>query len=174
VGRRIRQVRQLRGVSQQELAELLGLTFQQVQKYEHGANRVSAGVLAEISAALGVPPSAFFEGLPGTTPGGVRGEAASERLARREARLLRLLRGAPGHVRDAVEALLEASSGGDGGDADRTPEDAGGTAPAGPAAAGDEAEAAAGIAAAAPAAARPPRRRYGAAWDPADVRRSRA
>jgi transcriptional regulator with XRE-family HTH domain len=63
VGARIRLRRRLHGVSQEKLAEALGLTFQQVQKYERGANRVSASKLYEIAAALSTPVSFFFEGL---------------------------------------------------------------------------------------------------------------
>src|ERR1700760_1136603 len=66
VGARIRMRRKLLGVSQQALAESLGLTFQQVQKYERGANRVSASKLYEIARALHVPVPYFFEGLADT------------------------------------------------------------------------------------------------------------
>ena len=61
VGARIRLRRRMQGVSQEKLAEALGLTFQQVQKYERGANRVSASKLYEIAAALRAPVDAFFE-----------------------------------------------------------------------------------------------------------------
>src|SRR5271154_1993055 len=63
VGARIRLRRRMQGVSQERLAEALGLTFQQVQKYERGANRVSASKLYEIARALHVPVGWFFEGL---------------------------------------------------------------------------------------------------------------
>jgi transcriptional regulator with XRE-family HTH domain len=63
VGARVRMRRRLSGVSQEKLAEALGLTFQQVQKYERGANRVSASKLYEIAAALQTPVAFFFEGL---------------------------------------------------------------------------------------------------------------
>ncbi|MBV9996089.1 MAG: helix-turn-helix transcriptional regulator [Caulobacteraceae bacterium] len=63
VGARIRMRRRILGVSQERLADALGLTFQQVQKYERGANRVSASKLYEIAAALKTPVSHFFEGL---------------------------------------------------------------------------------------------------------------
>lgn len=56
--------RVLLGMSQEKLGEALGLTFQQVQKYEKGSNRIGASRLQEISKALQVPPSFFFEGLP--------------------------------------------------------------------------------------------------------------
>jgi transcriptional regulator with XRE-family HTH domain len=64
VGKRIRICRLLLGMNQQTLAEALGLTFQQVQKYEHGANRVSASRLSAMAEALSVPISYFFDGLP--------------------------------------------------------------------------------------------------------------
>ena len=63
VGALIRARRKALGISQSELADWLGLTFQQVQKYERGANRVSASKLYEIAKTLQVPVSYFFEGL---------------------------------------------------------------------------------------------------------------
>ncbi|MDG2520240.1 helix-turn-helix transcriptional regulator [Caulobacter segnis] len=66
VGARIRQVRRARGVNQEQLAESLGLTYQQVQKYERAANRVSASKLYQIARLLETPVSAFFEGLEAT------------------------------------------------------------------------------------------------------------
>jgi len=63
VGVRIRMRRRMQGVSQEKLAEALGLTFQQVQKYERGANRVSASKLYEIAATLKAPVAYFFDGL---------------------------------------------------------------------------------------------------------------
>lgn len=61
VGQRLRVRRSLLGFSQEKLASLIGLTFQQVQKYERGTNRVSAGRLYELSKILDVPVSYFFE-----------------------------------------------------------------------------------------------------------------
>jgi transcriptional regulator with XRE-family HTH domain len=66
VGARIRMRRKLLGVSQERLAEQLGLTFQQVQKYERGANRVSASKLYEIAKALQTSVAYFFDGLADT------------------------------------------------------------------------------------------------------------
>jgi transcriptional regulator with XRE-family HTH domain len=66
VGKRIRLQRWTKGVTQQQLAENVGIKFQQIQKYETGANRVSASRLYDIAAALGVPISFFFEGLDGS------------------------------------------------------------------------------------------------------------
>jgi len=64
VGNRIRLRRMLIGMSQERLGDLLGLTFQQVQKYEKGVNRVGAGRLFQVSQILGVPISYFYEGVP--------------------------------------------------------------------------------------------------------------
>jgi len=64
VGARIRTRRLLHDMNQDTLATALGLTFQQVQKYESGANRVSASRLFEIAEVLGVTPEYFFSGLP--------------------------------------------------------------------------------------------------------------
>jgi transcriptional regulator with XRE-family HTH domain len=63
VGARVRMRRKILGVSQEKLADSLGLTFQQVQKYEKGANRVSASKLYEIAAALQTQVAYFFDGL---------------------------------------------------------------------------------------------------------------
>jgi transcriptional regulator with XRE-family HTH domain len=63
VGSRVRLRRMLIGMSQEKLGELLGLTFQQVQKYEKGANRIGASRLYDISTILGVPVSYFFDDL---------------------------------------------------------------------------------------------------------------
>lgn len=60
VGARVRLLRKVRGMSQQALAEAIGVTFQQIQKYERGANRVSASMLSRISEALDTPISEFF------------------------------------------------------------------------------------------------------------------
>jgi transcriptional regulator with XRE-family HTH domain len=65
VGSRIRMRRQLVSMSQEKLGELLGITFQQVQKYEKGTNRISASRLFYTAKILGVPVQSFFEDLPG-------------------------------------------------------------------------------------------------------------
>ena len=66
VGLQVRLRRKELKISQEKLAEALGLTFQQVQKYERGSNRISASKLFEIARALQVPIGWFFEGLSGT------------------------------------------------------------------------------------------------------------
>ncbi|MCP5038155.1 MAG: helix-turn-helix transcriptional regulator [Rhodobacteraceae bacterium] len=63
VGRKIREARLVRGMTQSGVAKQLGLSFQQLQKYETGYNRVSASKLFELSQLLDVQPSYFFEGL---------------------------------------------------------------------------------------------------------------
>ncbi len=62
VGKRLRQRRRLLGLTQQKLAEAVSIRFQQIQKYESGANRISASRLWALSRALDVPVSYFFEG----------------------------------------------------------------------------------------------------------------
>ena len=64
VGLRIRMRRKELGLSQDKLADALGITFQQIQKYERGANRVSASKLWETARAMQVPINCFYEGLP--------------------------------------------------------------------------------------------------------------
>jgi transcriptional regulator with XRE-family HTH domain len=66
VGGRIRQRRNLLGMSQDKLAGNLGVTFQQVQKYENGVNRVGASRLFQVAKTLGVPVAYFFDGFQGT------------------------------------------------------------------------------------------------------------
>ena len=63
IAQRIRLLRQKQQISQEQLAEALGISFQQVQKYERGINRVSAGRLLEVAAALSVPVETFYEGV---------------------------------------------------------------------------------------------------------------
>jgi transcriptional regulator with XRE-family HTH domain len=68
VGQRIRAQRMLLGLSQTQVADRLDVTFQQVQKYERGVNRVGAGRLNQIATILGVPVTFFYEGAPGSEP----------------------------------------------------------------------------------------------------------
>ena len=64
VGSRVRLRRTLLGMSQEKLGEAIGLTFQQVQKYERGANRIGASRLFDLSRVLDVPVSFFFDDMP--------------------------------------------------------------------------------------------------------------
>ncbi len=68
VGARIRLRRSLAGMSQTQLAGRIGVTFQQVQKYERGTNRIGASRLMQICAVLEVTPAWLFEGAPGPQP----------------------------------------------------------------------------------------------------------
>lgn len=98
VGANIRRLRRERGMSQETLSALVGVTFQQLQKYERGANRVSCSRLLEIAAALHVAPSVLLPESEGgahehTTIDAFRGLqtrliAAFEQLTRRQARVL--------------------------------------------------------------------------------------
>jgi transcriptional regulator with XRE-family HTH domain len=65
VGERVRMYRVKAGISQTALSQHLGITFQQIQKYEKGLNRIGASRLQQISEALNVPIALLFEGLPG-------------------------------------------------------------------------------------------------------------
>jgi len=73
VGRRLRQRRALLGLSQDKLGRAVGLTFQQIQKYERGANRIGASRLLQLSRELAVPIAYFFEDAPGQTEKPARG-----------------------------------------------------------------------------------------------------
>ena len=104
VGRRIRQRRTLLGMSQEKLAEALDLTFQQVQKYERGTNRVGAGRLHQLSQALDVPVAYFFEGLGEPTEGAEPNAPEQDLLSRRES--LALIRAYYGISDPAVRRRL--------------------------------------------------------------------
>jgi transcriptional regulator with XRE-family HTH domain len=82
VGQRLRMRRTLLGLSQGELARSVGLTFQQIQKYERGVNRIGASRLAEFAIALDVPPGWFFEELPGLPTKPKRGSRAESSAIR--------------------------------------------------------------------------------------------
>ena len=78
VGRRVRMRRKMMAMSQEKLADALGLTFQQVQKYENGTNRIGASRLQQMSHILQVPVAFFFEGAPNASaPHGSNGSALS-------------------------------------------------------------------------------------------------
>lgn len=74
VGQRLRELRMLAGLSQSDVASALGLTFQQLQKYERGFNRVSSSRLFKLGQFFRVPVSVFFEGLENRQPAGDGGE----------------------------------------------------------------------------------------------------
>lgn len=86
VGKRIRQRRWLVGMTQQQLAEQVGIKFQQIQKYETGANRVSASRLWDISEAMDVPVNFFFEGIENeVTAAGSTGSVPADLMGDKEA-----------------------------------------------------------------------------------------
>jgi transcriptional regulator with XRE-family HTH domain len=107
IGLRIRECRVLHGLSQQQLASSIGVTYQQIFKYEHGVNRVSAGRLYEIAQELDTPVESFFAGLEnsdGRLPHGQRrlfllmrsiGEIKSEKRREALGHLVRVLAGQP-------------------------------------------------------------------------------
>lgn len=78
VGGRIRLRRNMLGMSQEKLGESLGITFQQIQKYEKGSNRVGASRLQAIAGILSVPVSFFFEDAPGQEAAGPRSGLAED------------------------------------------------------------------------------------------------
>lgn len=83
VGSRVRMQRILLGMSQEKLGEALDLTFQQVQKYEKGTNRIGASRLQQISKILNVSPGFFFDGVP-ALDGNVETSAAQAEFAEEE------------------------------------------------------------------------------------------
>jgi transcriptional regulator with XRE-family HTH domain len=117
IGIKIRQIRKSWGISQIELAEKIGVSFQQVQKYEKGSTRISASRLMQISEALNVNITAFFEGLektpkvsdpsPGYTPG--KGPFEDIRaLSKEEITLFKLFRNVKNRkVRESIIKLLK-------------------------------------------------------------------
>ena len=78
VGSRVRMRRMMLGMSQEKLGDALGLTFQQVQKYEKGTNRIGASRLQQIAHILQVPVSFFFEGAPTGSTGATHSGGMSE------------------------------------------------------------------------------------------------
>lgn len=117
VGQRIRARRMQLGITQEKLADAIDLTFQQVQKYEKGTNRVGASRMAQIGAALKTPVSYFFEGAPGgSTPASTARDLGTELLAAlggvELARLyLDIPHGADRHALIAVAKALAGKSG---------------------------------------------------------------
>ncbi|WP_298907817.1 helix-turn-helix transcriptional regulator [uncultured Aliiroseovarius sp.] len=85
VGKRVRHRRWMVGMTQHQLAEKVGIKFQQIQKYETGMNRVSASRLWDMAAALNVPVSFFFEGLESHAQDMNGSAAPSDILADKEA-----------------------------------------------------------------------------------------
>jgi len=109
VGQRLKDRRRLVEVSQQALADATGITFQQVQKYEKGSNRISAGRLVQFAQILGVEPGYFFEGAPDVKGKGDASPEAAFRVSPECARLIRAVASITDPtVRQAVVASTEA------------------------------------------------------------------
>ncbi len=105
VGKQLRTQRALYGLSQNDLAKQLGVTFQQLQKYESGANRTSASRLWEAGKALGVPVSYFFEGL------GEKTDPAADILGTRAGlELVRDFEGCSEIVQESASLLCKAAA----------------------------------------------------------------
>ncbi len=97
-GQRVRQRRSLLGMTTQQLGDSVGITHQQIHKYEIGANRIGASRMWDISEVLEVPVTLFFEGLDGQVPD--TGEARGDILTDKETlELLRANYGTPQHQR---------------------------------------------------------------------------
>lgn len=116
VGKRIRHRRWMSGTTQQQLAERVGIKFQQIQKYETGMNRVSASRLWDIAAVLDVPVSFFFEGMDSAEKHGtgLAADMPADILTDKEAlELLRSYYAIPEHQRrrlfDLARVLSEAA-----------------------------------------------------------------
>lgn len=105
VGSRLRERRLMLGISQTSLGDSLGLTFQQIQKYERGANRVSASMLFRAAEALNVPVSYFFDGLDRNAPSE---ESEDTRGSRSVLVLTRAINKLDPVVRDRVANLVTA------------------------------------------------------------------
>ncbi len=131
IGRRVREARLVRGMSQTELGEALGITFQQIQKYERGLNRIGSGRLFKISQVLRLPVTYFYDGLEdagqedagqeagAATPaaagaaaaGSGRAPQADEALASKTIRVARLLNDLPdGEIKESVFKLIRSFS----------------------------------------------------------------
>jgi transcriptional regulator with XRE-family HTH domain len=93
LGQRVRARRMEIGMSQERLAELLGVTFQQVQKYEKGVNRIAASRLHDIALALDMPVARFFENLSGRPSSAGSGANATSVMATPEGQELMALFG---------------------------------------------------------------------------------
>lgn len=120
IGHRMQLRRVMLGLSQKDLADVCGISFQQVQKYESANNRISASRLFEISTALETPVSFFFMGLPGNTPEETRSgrrhrvgdQVANDPLAKNESlELIRMYWKLPDDQRKMVFKMLQSLNG---------------------------------------------------------------
>lgn len=108
VGKRLKQLRTSRGLSQSVVAEALGLTFQQVQKYERGTNRISASKLYDAAMLLGVTIESFYEGLPMSEGRSADADVIAQVATDADvSRLVRLFQSSPPRARRQILALIE-------------------------------------------------------------------
>lgn len=169
LGERVRQRRAMAGLSQQELARRIGLTFQQVQKYERGGNRISVPMLLKIAAALDTSPAALIDGLPHGSSGSAPSSEGEVLLDRDNLALMAAARQTPPTVRRALLALTRTMAERGGGPL--LPTAATDDPPAAPDDPVLSVEPAVPVEPAEPVAPRR-RRRRGAVWDPADIGRA--
>lgn len=108
VGLRVRLQRTLLGMSQSKLAEDLGLTFQQVQKYERGANRIGSSKLYKISKILGVSVEFFFDGFEESASNEKNSEVTQQLNSRETLELVRAYYRLDKAVRNKVFAMMKA------------------------------------------------------------------
>ncbi|MFQ5566943.1 MAG: helix-turn-helix domain-containing protein [Paracoccaceae bacterium] len=109
VGQRVRQRRCMAGLTQQQLGDMVGIRFQQIQKYEAGVNRISASRMWDIATAMEVPVSFFFQGIDGQAPDA--GTAQGDILTDREAlELVRAYYATPENQRRRLFELARALS----------------------------------------------------------------
>lgn len=121
IGQRVQLRRLMMGLSQKDLAQICGVTFQQIQKYESAGNRISASRLFELSTALETPISFFFKGLPGYMPEPARNgrvqrvaeQSADDPLAKNESlQLINLYWKLPNDAqRETIMKMLKALNG---------------------------------------------------------------
>ena len=103
IGQRLRKARLSKGLTQQGLAEKIGISFQQVQKYENGSNRISSSRLLGVSGELGIPITYFFDEL-----GGGDSSPDESELPDRVMRVARMLNDMPdGEVKDHIFLLIK-------------------------------------------------------------------
>lgn len=106
VGSAIRVRRKAMRISQSDLADGLGVSFQQVQKYERGTNRVSASRLYDIGACLGVSVDYFFEGLPSNTNAPMTEDEQAVQEFGRHPRIIRIAKAFQGLSANNVSAII--------------------------------------------------------------------
>jgi transcriptional regulator with XRE-family HTH domain len=112
VGRQLRILRSARGLTQEGLARMLGVSYQQLHKYEVGTNSISASRLYEMTRILGVSPDNFFEGLDPTVSSNPAPIHSDDLLTRRQMGLLKDFSGIPEDKRDAIVGFIRSMSNG--------------------------------------------------------------